>query len=137
MHATVLVAQLNRRATRFGAFVALPTSCFPMRCSSHAQRKDQQVKTGTSALLELRVVRWHGHYEGDPQQYRDSKLTRSADPLEVLIDRYPELLTASVRRDVLTAAKAEMDKAVEFARGGGYPDPALVFGRAADASTPT
>jgi 2-oxoisovalerate dehydrogenase E1 component len=88
---------------------------------------------GGPALLELRVVRWHGHYEGDPQQYRDSTLSRSADPLQVLIDRHPEVLTESVRQEILSAAQVEMDGAIGFARHGAHPDPARLFGRAADA----
>jgi TPP-dependent pyruvate/acetoin dehydrogenase alpha subunit len=37
-------------------------------------------------ILECRTHRWHGHYEGDPQKYRDSKdlaAARGRDPLAV------------------------------------------------------
>jgi 2-oxoisovalerate dehydrogenase E1 component len=82
---------------------------------------------GGPALIEAKVVRWHGHYEGDAQQYRDRDLKASADPLAVLADRHPADLTASRRQEILESAVAEVSAAIEFARGGKYPSPEAVF----------
>lgn len=82
---------------------------------------------GGPALLETRVVRWHGHYEGDPQAYRDG-MAPSADPLDVLTQRYPALLDAETRARIDAEAEAEMAEAVTFARAGHYPEPADLFG---------
>jgi len=79
------------------------------------------------ALVEARVVRWHGHYEGDPQQYRDITLSRTPDPLTVLADRYPEALGADTRIRIEAEALAEVNAAVQFARSGEYPRPSDVF----------
>jgi TPP-dependent pyruvate/acetoin dehydrogenase alpha subunit len=89
------------------------------------------------ALVELRVVRWHGHYEGDTQQYRDAKLAPTADPLRLLVARHPDLLSEAVREDILARAKDEFEAAIRFARHGSYPDPNVVFGQAADVAVPS
>ena len=79
------------------------------------------------ALVEARVVRWRGHYEGDTQTYRADKQT-TPDPLEVFAQRYPEILEDQVRRDIEAEAEKEMAKAIEYARQGEYPDPVAVYG---------
>jgi len=78
-------------------------------------------------LIEARVVRWHGHYEGDPQQYRDQDLKGSADPLEILTKRYPKDLDAARRQTIAMEAASEMEEAIQFARSGRYPDAEVVF----------
>jgi TPP-dependent pyruvate/acetoin dehydrogenase alpha subunit len=80
------------------------------------------------ALVEARVVRWRGHYEGDPQAYRQNQ-DLSADPLEVLALRYPSVLTPELRQHIEGEAEAETEAAVAFARAGAYPDPTILFGR--------
>lgn len=77
-------------------------------------------------LIEARVVRWHGHYEGDPQHYRADK-RGSQDPLDVLAERYPDILTPAERERMQGAAQAEMDDAVAMARAGAVPAPEQVF----------
>jgi pyruvate dehydrogenase E1 component alpha subunit len=89
------------------------------------------------ALVELRVVRWHGHYEGDTQQYRDAKLVPTADPLRLLVAQHPDLLSEAVREDILARAKEEFEAAIRFARQGSYPDPDVVFSQAADMAVPS
>jgi 2-oxoisovalerate dehydrogenase E1 component len=91
---------------------------------------------GGPALVELRVVRWHGHYEGDPQQYRDAALRPSADPLQLLTESHPELLGQEVRESILTHAREEMEAAIRFARQGSHLDPEALFARAADTGVP-
>jgi 2-oxoisovalerate dehydrogenase E1 component len=83
---------------------------------------------GGPALIEARVVRWHGHYEGDPQQYRDRDLKGSADPLGVLACRHPDDLPPNRRQSILESAVAEVAVAIQFARSGEYPRPEAVFG---------
>lgn len=77
-------------------------------------------------LIEARVIRWRGHYEGDPQQYRSDK-SGSRDPLDVLAERYPEVITAEQRRRLQQEAEAEMASAVAVARSGAIPTPESVF----------
>jgi acetoin:2,6-dichlorophenolindophenol oxidoreductase subunit alpha len=77
-------------------------------------------------VLECKVERFHGHFEGDPQKYRDQS------ELEALAERDPILhlrhkLVASgiaeiILDDVATHLDHDIDKAVETARAGAYPD---------------
>lgn len=83
------------------------------------------------SLLELRTLRWRGHYEGDPQRYRDpEELERRAtvDPIDHLVLRLRE---AGVAEEELTAAveavDAELDEALREARSGPMPDGAAAL----------
>jgi len=83
------------------------------------------------SLLELRTLRWRGHYEGDPQRYRDpEELERRAavDPIDHLVLRLRE---SGVSEDELTAAvdavDAELEAALEEARSGPLPEGAAAL----------
>jgi acetoin:2,6-dichlorophenolindophenol oxidoreductase subunit alpha len=74
-------------------------------------------------LLEARMVRWRGHYEGDPQKYRDpDELERglAGDPLAALEARMPGEDLGPVRAEV----ERELDEAIAFARSSPLPAPA-------------
>lgn len=88
---------------------------------------DRMRRGGGPALIEARVIRWHGHYEGDAQQYRDRDLKGSMDPLEVLAKRYPSDLEVSRRQSIANESLSEVGEAIQFARGGEYPTPEAVF----------
>ena len=81
---------------------------------------------GGPVLLEVKVIRWRGHYEGDPQNYRDDKRT-GKDPLDVLAQRYPDILTADIKSKIAEDVEGEMEEAIEFARAGNYPTPEEAF----------
>ncbi len=80
------------------------------------------------ALIEAKVVRWQGHYEGDPQGYRGrSEIDdgKAQDPLRRL---GAALVASGVLRDEdVTAlhrdAHAEMDRAVAFGESSPLPSP--------------
>jgi pyruvate dehydrogenase E1 component alpha subunit len=82
-------------------------------------------------LLEVKTYRHHGHFEGDPDRYRDDedrRITRERDALRRL---HGELLEAGDATEAeLQALHAELeaavDAAVEFARASPFPDPADV-----------
>jgi pyruvate dehydrogenase E1 component alpha subunit len=78
-------------------------------------------------LVEARTTRWRGHYEGDPQKYRDDEPER-VDPIELLTQR---LLEADVDAKRLAAIEAEiaeeLDAAVQFARDSPAPSPDSLF----------
>jgi acetoin:2,6-dichlorophenolindophenol oxidoreductase subunit alpha len=89
-------------------------------------------------LLECLTHRRRGHYEGDPEQYRDAladEQWRGRDPLVRLAAHAigrgwtDEARVAALERD----AREEVARAVEFARASPFPDPnaarALVYAR--------
>ncbi len=85
---------------------------------------------GGPTLLECKTYRWHGHFEGDPQRYRDKAEVaawREKDPLARLV--------ASVNKDAalaneLQSISAEASKliedAVRWAEAAASPDPLMV-----------
>jgi pyruvate dehydrogenase E1 component alpha subunit len=83
---------------------------------------------GGPAFVEAKVVRWQGHYEGDPQGYRDRAEVaegRARDPIEGLRSRL--VAEGTLRTDQVAemerAAQAEMDRAVAFAESSPLPAP--------------
>lgn len=83
---------------------------------------------GGPSLVVCDTYRYRGHYEGDPEAYRDDeevKRWRERDPVTTVSER---LVGAGrlAEADVETlheAAEAEVDEAVEFARESDAPDP--------------
>lgn len=79
------------------------------------------------SLLEIRTMRWTGHYEGDPQKYRASDDLASRDnhdPIPVLAARLSDAGVAAERLSTFDeAVAAELDEAVEFARSSPLPSP--------------
>jgi TPP-dependent pyruvate/acetoin dehydrogenase alpha subunit len=83
---------------------------------------------GGPAFIEAKVVRWQGHYEGDPQAYRDKAEIadgKARDPIERLRGA---LVAAGVlgEEDVSAlrlAAMEEMDRAVAFGEASPLPAP--------------
>jgi pyruvate dehydrogenase E1 component alpha subunit len=78
-------------------------------------------------LLECLTYRRRGHYEGDPEKYRDPVAEREwaeRDPLARLRERaldqgwIDDHAAASIERD----AAAEVEEAVRFARDSPFPE---------------
>jgi TPP-dependent pyruvate/acetoin dehydrogenase alpha subunit len=80
------------------------------------------------AFIEAKVVRWQGHYEGDPQGYRDRAEIaegKARDPIERLgVKLVAEgTLTTEQFADMQRAVQEEMDRAVAFAESSSLPVP--------------
>jgi acetoin:2,6-dichlorophenolindophenol oxidoreductase subunit alpha len=80
-------------------------------------------------LLEVKTFRIRGHFEGDPDRYRDDderRATAERDPIppfeRLLVER--GIADAPALAAVRAEAEAAVDAAVEFARASPWPDPA-------------
>jgi acetoin:2,6-dichlorophenolindophenol oxidoreductase subunit alpha len=80
-------------------------------------------------LLEAKTYRFMGHFEGDPERYRDDEertQLRERDAIPALREHL--LAGGYATPDDLDATQAEIeaavDQAVEFARASPFPDPA-------------
>ncbi|HEU5082985.1 MAG TPA: dehydrogenase E1 component subunit alpha/beta [Acidimicrobiales bacterium] len=77
-------------------------------------------------VVEALTYRWHGHYEGDPERYRTPEELhewQQRDPLVVHEQRLREVGVDAEELDALrSAVDAELDAAVEEARGCDQPD---------------
>ena len=85
-------------------------------------------KGGGPTLVEVKCNRWHGHYVGDAQKYREKKSMEQARKDDCLVKFENEL----VKRKLLTkTVKAGLDKqlsreiadSIDFARTSPLPDP--------------
>jgi acetoin:2,6-dichlorophenolindophenol oxidoreductase subunit alpha len=82
-------------------------------------------------LLEVKTYRFMGHFEGDPERYRDDderKALAASDALEALAARI--LADGHASEGELDTLRGEIeaavDRAVEFARASPFPDPATI-----------
>ncbi|MBI3455980.1 MAG: thiamine pyrophosphate-dependent dehydrogenase E1 component subunit alpha [Candidatus Rokubacteria bacterium] len=84
------------------------------------------------SLLEARTIRWQGHFEGDPQGYRERAEIaegRRTDPLLRLGEhlRRAEAWDDGWAKETEEAILAEIDDAVAFAEGSPEPAPEAAF----------
>jgi len=85
-------------------------------------------KNGEPAIIEIETYRYLGHFQGDPEVYRDKNevtLLREKDPI---VRMRSILLTEHGIEDMQLAeleqrAKQEVDAAYQFARESKYPEP--------------
>jgi TPP-dependent pyruvate/acetoin dehydrogenase alpha subunit len=86
---------------------------------------DRARSGGGPTLLEMKTYRFHGHFEGDPDRYRDNSEREALlefDPIPPLRAR---LSATGVGVDALDRdIEAAVEQAVEFARSSPWPDPA-------------
>lgn len=84
------------------------------------------------AILECLTVRWHGHYEGDPQKYRaegDQDTATSTDCVALERDQLAKDGVDIGTLDTFDAeVKTEVEAAVLAARNGAAPDFAAALG---------
>jgi acetoin:2,6-dichlorophenolindophenol oxidoreductase subunit alpha len=78
------------------------------------------------SIVEARTVRWSGHYEGDPQKYRDEQSMASRepnDPIALLGRRLVESgrVDAAALQSIADEAERELDAAVEAAKASPAP----------------
>ena len=83
---------------------------------------------GGPALIEAKVVRWQGHYEGDPQGYRDRAEVadgKARDAIARLRSKLlaENMLSAEQVTEMERAALAEIDAAVAFGESSPLPGP--------------
>jgi TPP-dependent pyruvate/acetoin dehydrogenase alpha subunit len=89
---------------------------------------DRARSGGGPTLLEVKTMRFMGHYEGDPDRYRDNEerdRLRELDPIPALREQLiaggqASLLDLDAVRDEIERA---VSIAVEFAKSSPFPDP--------------
>jgi pyruvate dehydrogenase E1 component alpha subunit len=80
------------------------------------------------SLIVCDTYRYRGHYEGDPESYRDEaelEEWKERDPISTLADRLvnTEVIDREDVDELRAAAESEIDDAVSFARESDLPDP--------------
>ncbi|MFT4043368.1 MAG: dehydrogenase E1 component subunit alpha/beta [Gordonia sp. (in: high G+C Gram-positive bacteria)] len=91
---------------------------------------DLRTRGTRPVIVEATTYRWHGHYEGDPQRYRDEEeLTRwqAHDPLAVLARRLRDDSLGAELARIDNEVTARIDAAVLRAQADPLPDPATAI----------
>jgi len=87
-----------------------------------SRRHIERLRRGDGpVLLEAATYRWHGHFEGDPQRYRDAAEVaewKERDP----ILRLASTMSSDVHERLRAEVVSEIDAAVERARRDPFPD---------------
>ncbi len=83
---------------------------------------------GGPAFIEAKVVRWQGHYEGDPQGYRDRAEVADGKARDAIMKLRSKLLAENILTteqlaEMERAALAEIDAAVAFGESSALPAP--------------
>ncbi len=80
------------------------------------------------SIIEIETFRYQGHFQGDPELYREKEEVPSLkerDPIlrvrKLLVDEYG--VTISAVEQIESKAKAEVDEAYNFARESEFPKP--------------
>ena len=80
-------------------------------------------------LIEMKVDRYYGHFQGDPETYRPKGEVKAIKANDPILRLQKQLLAAQVLDESGVAgaradAKREVTAAIEFARGSAYPEAA-------------
>jgi pyruvate dehydrogenase E1 component alpha subunit len=94
-----------------------------------ARRAVERARAGDGpTLLEAKTNRIRGHFEGDPELYRDDQERRTAVELDPVPAYRRRLVEGSVAdeaelADIQAEIDAAIDEAVEYAKASPWPDP--------------
>ena len=87
---------------------------------------------GGPTLIEAKVFRYYGHFQGDPEPYRpkgEVDSLREQDPIPAYAGKLQQegLLTGELEQEIRTRVTARIDEAFEFARNSAYPEAEEAF----------
>jgi pyruvate dehydrogenase E1 component alpha subunit len=123
------VSDVAGRAVAYGIPGVVADGADVRKVHTAARTAVQRARVGDGpTLLEVKTYRHYGHFEGDPDRYRDDedrRVTREHDALKRL---HGELLaeghaTEPELEELHAELEAAVDAAVEFARASPFPDP--------------
>lgn len=83
-------------------------------------------------LIEMKVFRYYGHFQGDPETYRpkgEIEMLREQDPIPKAAARLIEegILTTEQVKEITSKAQARVMQAFSFAKESAYPDASEAF----------
>lgn len=125
--ATQHAATLEARAAGYGIEHLGVDGNDVVACAEAMATVAERVRAGGSpVLVEATTYRWHGHYEGDPERYREAEELAEWKERDPLVVHHARLVDAGADPHALTAlaaeVDAELDTAVEAARAAPSPD---------------
>src|ERR1700722_3149441 len=127
--ATQTAATLERRASGYDVgYIAVDGNDVTATASVMTRVVEAVRGGGGPAIVEAITYRWHGHYEGDPQRYREQAEVDAWKDRDPLIAHARRLEAAGFTSDDIASLESsvarELDEAVEEARRLAPPDTA-------------
>ena len=126
--ATQHAASLEDRASGYGvAYTAVDGNDVTATATVATQVVADVRNGGGPAIVEATTYRWHGHYEGDPQRYREQeevRLWKARDPILVHAKQIAEAGFGGAQIELLdSAVNRRLDENLDAARRQSQPDP--------------
>ena len=120
-------APLERRAAGYGVDHVLVDGNDVLAVASAMESVIDGVRSGGGpVIVQATTYRWHGHYEGDPERYRDAAEVAAWAERDPLTGHAALLRDVGVDEELIAALEAqvadELDAAVEAARALAGPD---------------
>ena len=127
--ATQTAATLERRSSGYDVdYVAVDGNDVTATATVMTRVVEAVRGGGGPAIVEATTYRWHGHYEGDPQRYREQAEVDAWKDRDPLIAHARRLESAGFTSDDIASLESsvarELDEAVEKARRLAPPDTA-------------
>ena len=125
-------APLERRAAGYGAGYVAVDGNDVVATASAMQDVVEALRGGAGpTIVEAATYRWHGHYEGDPEQYRTPEEKEHWEARDPLVVHAAALRAAGVGDDAIAALEStvadDLDAAVVAARALAVPSPETRF----------
>ena len=130
--ATQHAATLEQRAAGYGIDYVAVDGNDVVACAAVMADVARRLRDGARpVLVEAATYRWHGHYEGDPESYREAEELAEWKQRDPLVVHHARLLSAGVDPERLaaieTAVDAELTAAVDAARSTAAPPRTALF----------
>ncbi len=116
------------RATAYNIEGALVKDNDPIEMYRVSQEAVKRARNGEGpTIIEIETYRFLGHFQGDPELYRDKDEVPRLQEKDPILRLKKVLLEKEISEDELTSmessVKSEVDEAYRFARESAYPDP--------------
>jgi len=121
------ITDISQRATAYGIPGVTVDGMDVVAVYEATQEAIKRARAGNGpTLIEAKNYRFHGHFEGDPQLYRDKAEVQKwmeRDPIPSFEKQLLEskVLTEEDLRKIQEAVQREIDEAVKFAENSPYP----------------
>lgn len=121
------ITDISQRATAYGIPGVTVDGMDVVAVYEATQEAIKRARSGNGpTLIEAKTYRFHGHFEGDPQLYRDKAEVQKWMERDPIANFEKQLLESKVvaeedLRKIQEAVQHEIDEAVKFAENSPYP----------------